>query len=166
MSQPSGLFTYVYDPARRISTLTNPESQVTSWLYDGASRVTANLLANGVTVPYTYDHANRILLLAYLTSAAQHFRASTTPTTASAIEPGLLKRMEMSSPGLDDPTYRLTAERRSGSNSYAITYADDRVGNRTLLLNNGSPTTNTYNAANELATSQTTSGGNDQHLRR
>ena len=100
LSQPSGLFTYVYDPARRISTLTNPESQVTSWLYDGASRVTANLLANGVTVPYTYDHANRILLLAYLTSAAQHFRASTTPTTASAIEPGLLKRMEMSSPGL------------------------------------------------------------------
>ena len=63
LNQPTGLFTYAYDAASRISTLTNPESQVTSWLYDAASRVTANLLANGVRVSNTYDNANRLLLL-------------------------------------------------------------------------------------------------------
>ena len=47
MNQPTGLFTYVHDPAGRISTLINPEGQVTSWQYDAASRVTAMLMANG-----------------------------------------------------------------------------------------------------------------------
>jgi RHS repeat-associated protein len=34
----------------------------------------------------------------------------------------------------------------------------DPVGNRTLLLSNGAPTTSTYNAGNELLTSQTSAG--------
>ncbi len=57
-----------------------------------------------------------------------------------------------------DPTYQLTNEQRSGANSYNITYVYDPLGNRTLLVNNGSPTTYTYNAANEMATSQTIGG--------
>ena len=57
-----------------------------------------------------------------------------------------------------DPTYQLTNERRSGANSYNITYVYDAVGNRTLLVNTGAPTTYTYNAANELATSQASAG--------
>ena len=54
-----------------------------------------------------------------------------------------------------DPTYQLTNEQRSGANSYNITYVYDPVGNRTLLVNSGAPTTYTYNAANQMATSQT-----------
>ena len=52
----------------------------------------------------------------------------------------------------------MTNEQRSGANSYNISYTYDPVGNRTLLLNSGAPTTSTYNAANELATSQTSAG--------
>ena len=57
-----------------------------------------------------------------------------------------------------DPTYQLTNEKRSGTNTYNITYVYDAVRNRTLLVNNGSPTTYSYNAANELATSQSNAG--------
>ena len=39
-------FTYARDPLGRITTLTNPEGQVTSWVYDAASRVKAILMAN------------------------------------------------------------------------------------------------------------------------
>jgi RHS repeat-associated protein len=57
-----------------------------------------------------------------------------------------------------DPTYQLTNEQRSGVNSYNISYTYDPVGNRTLLLSTGAPTTSTYNAGNELVTSQTSAG--------
>ncbi len=57
-----------------------------------------------------------------------------------------------------DPTYQLTNERRSGANSYNLSYTYDSVGNRTLLSNGGAVTTNTYNAGNELITSQASSG--------
>jgi RHS repeat-associated protein len=57
-----------------------------------------------------------------------------------------------------DPTYQLTNEQRSGANSYNVTYAYDSVGNRTLLVSTGAPTTYTYNAGNELSTSQASAG--------
>ncbi len=47
---------------------------------------------------------------------------------------------------------------RSGANAYNITYVYDGVGNRTLLLNGGAATTSTYNATNELLTSQNSAG--------
>ena len=53
----------MFDPAGRISNLTNPEGQVTSWSYDTASRLMAQLLANGIQVSYVYDNADRTLLL-------------------------------------------------------------------------------------------------------
>ena len=42
-----------------------------------------------------------------------------------------------------DPIYRLTNEQRGGPNSYNVSYAYDAVGNRTLMLNGGAPTTST-----------------------
>ena len=57
-----------------------------------------------------------------------------------------------------DPTYQLTNETRSGANAYNISYSYDAVGNRALLLNNGAPTTSTYNAGNELVISQNSTG--------
>ena len=87
MNQPTGLFTYVHDPAGRISSLVNPENQVTSWSYDAASRVIANLLANGTRVSNTYDNANRLVLLANLTSSGttlSSFNYTYNPTSAIA----------------------------------------------------------------------------------
>ena len=57
-----------------------------------------------------------------------------------------------------DPDSQLTNEQRSGASGYSITYTYDAVGNRTLMVNNAAPTTYSYNAGNEIITSQTGSG--------
>ncbi len=158
MDQPTGLFTYSYDAASHIRNLVNPEGQVTSWSYDAASRVTAKLLANGTRASYTYDKGDHVLLLANLTSGG------TTLSSFNYTYDHIGNRTQVVEANGDvvswsyDPTYQLTNERRSGANAYNITYSYDPVGNRALMLNGGAPTTYTYNAANELATSQTSSG--------
>jgi RHS repeat-associated protein len=158
LNQPTGVFTYVYDPAGRIKTLTNPEGQVTSWSYDVASRVTAQVLANGTRVSNTYDNADRLLLLANLTSGGTtlssfNYAYNSVGNRTQVVEvDGSLVTWAY------DPTYQLTNEQRSGGTSYNITYVYDGVGSRTLMLNNGVPTTYTYDAANELVTSQTSAG--------
>ena len=145
-------------PGRPARSLTNPENQVSSWSYDAASRVIANLLANGTQASSTYDKADRLLLLANLTSAG------TTLSSFNYTYNPVGNRVQVVEANGDvvtwsyDPTYQLTNERRSGANSYNISYTYDAAGNRTLMLNSGAPTTYTYNAANELATSQTSVG--------
>jgi RHS repeat-associated protein len=157
-AQPTGTFTYVYDPAGRISNLTNPEGQVTSWSYDNASRVTGQLLANGVRVSNTYDNADRLLLLANLgtggtTLSSFNYTYNPVSNRTQVVEvDGSVVTWSY------DPTYQLTNEQRSGANAYNITYAYDAVGNRTLSIGNGTPTTYAFNSANELATSQASAG--------
>ena len=158
MAQPTGTFTYAYDPAGRISNLTNPEGRVTSWSYDPNSRVTAQLLANSVRVSNTYDNADRILLLANLGSGA-----TTLSSFAYTYDPVGNRTQVAEVDGSVvtwsyDPTYQLTNERRSGTNGYNIAYAYDAVGNRNLTINTGAATTYAYNAGNELSTSQTGAG--------
>jgi YD repeat-containing protein len=131
---------------------------VSSWSYDAASRVTANFLANGTQASYTYDNADRVLLLSNLTSSG------TTLSSFNYTYSPVGNRSQVIEADGDvvswtyDPTYQLTNEVRSGANSYNITYVYDAVGNRTLIVNNGARTTSTYNAANELATSQSSAG--------
>ncbi len=158
MAQPTGAFTYVYDSAGRISNLTNPGGQTTTWSYDSASRVAQQLLANGVTVSNTYDNANRLLLLASigsggttLSSFAYTHNSVGNRTQVVEVDGSIVTWSY-------DPAYQLTNERRSGATSYNVTYVYDGVGNRTLMVNNGSPTTYAYNVANELATSQAGAG--------
>ena len=164
MAQPTGTFTYVYDQAGRISTLTNPEVQVTTWSYDAASRVTAQLLANGVRVSNTYDNADHLLLLANLTSTGTTLSSFNYAYNSVGNRTRVLEADGSVVTWSYDPTYQLTNEQRSGTTSYNITYTYDAVGNRTVLVNNGALTTYTYNAANELATSQSSAGRDDLHL--
>ena len=139
-------------------TLINPKAQVTSWQYDAASRVKAMLMANGTLASNTYDSADQVLVLANLTSGG------TTLSSFNYAYNGVGNRTQVAEANGDvvtfgyDPTYQLTNERRSGANSYNISYVYDPVGNRTQLVNGGAVTTNTYNAGNELVTSQTSSG--------
>ena len=60
--EPDGLrFSYVYDPAGRISHLINPQGEPTTWTYDAASRVLSVRLANSTRTSYGYDKANQLL---------------------------------------------------------------------------------------------------------
>ena len=158
MSQPTGLFSYQFDPAGRISSLINPEGQRTSWQYDAASRVQATSLANGAVASNTYDQADQVLLLANLNSSG------TTLSSFNYTYNPVGNRTRIVEANGDvvtlayDPTYQLTNEMRSGANSYNISYVYDPVGNRTVLANGGALTTNSYNAGNELATSQASTG--------
>ncbi len=158
MAQPTGLFTYSHDPAGRIATLVNPEGQTTSWQYDAASRVTATLMANGTLASNTFDSADQVLLLANLTTGG------TTLSSFNYKYNSVGNRTQVVEADGDvltfsyDPTYQLINEARSGTNSYNISYTYDPVGSRTLSLNNGTPTTSTYNAGNELITCQTSMG--------
>ena len=158
MNQPTGLFTYTHDPAGRIANLVNPEGQTTSWQYDAASRVTATVMANGTLASNTYDNADQLLLLANMATSG------TTLSSFNYTYNPVGNRTQVVEANGDvvtfgyDPTYQLTNETRSGANAYNISYTYDPVGNRTLLLNNGAATTSTYNAGNELVTSQTSAG--------
>ena len=157
MSQPTGLFTYSHDPAGRIANLINPEGQTTSWQYDAASRVLATRwrMARWRRI---LTMRGSILLLANLTTGG------TTLSSFNYTYNPVGNRTQVVEANGDvltlsyDPTYQLTNERRSGANAYNISYIYDPVGNRTLLLSNGTPTTSTYNAGNELVTSDSSAG--------
>jgi RHS repeat-associated protein len=158
MNQPTGLFTYSHDPAGRMANLVNPEGQTTSWQYDAASRVTATVMANGTLASNTYDSADQLLLLANLKSGGTtlssfHYTYNPVGNRTQVVEAnGDVLSLSY------DSTYQLTNEMRSGANAYNISYTYDPVGSRTLLLNSGAPTTSTYNAGNELVTSQNSAG--------
>jgi RHS repeat-associated protein len=158
MNQPTGRFTYTHDAAGRITNLVNPEGQVTSWVYDKASRVLAMQMANGTLASNTYDNASQLLLLANLTTSG------TTLSSFNYTYNPVGNRTQVIEANGDvltlsyDPTSQLTNEKRSGANSYNISYTYDQVGNRVQLVNGGAVTTNTYNAGNELETSQASAG--------
>ena len=112
----------------------------------------------GRSTSNTYDNADQLLLLANLTTSG------TTLSSFNYTYNPVGNRTQVVEANGDvvtfayDPTYQLTNEQRSGANSYNISYTYDPVGNRTLLVNGGAVTTNTYNAGNELVTSQTSAG--------
>ena len=158
MDQPTGIFTYVHDPAGRISILTNPEGQTTSWSYDAASQVKAIFLANSTQASYTYDNASQTLLLANLTTGGSTLSSFNYKYNGAGNRLRVLEVDGSLVTWTYDPTYQLTNESRSGANSYNITYSYDPVGNQTLMSSSGTPTTYTYNAASQMATSQTSAG--------
>ena len=57
-----------------------------------------------------------------------------------------------------DNSYQLTAEHRTGTITHAATFSYDPAGNRLVKEENGSRTTSTYDAANQLKTSIDSTG--------
>jgi YD repeat-containing protein len=48
-------WTYNYDPGGRLTSLTNPFNETTSWTYDGEDKVTSQTDQNNTSVAYGYD---------------------------------------------------------------------------------------------------------------
>ena len=153
-----GRFSYTYDPAGRISKLVNPQNQITTFLYDSASRRTATILANGTRASYSYDSANNQLSVANIGPGSTILSSLNYTYDPVGNRQRVIEASGNRVTWTYDKTYQLTNEQRSGSNSYNITYTYDPVGNRLAKIAGGVPTTNTYDVANELVTSESSNG--------
>ncbi|MCP5008005.1 MAG: RHS repeat protein, partial [Planctomycetes bacterium] len=60
MITPYGTFTYIYDALDRLTSITNPNNEITSFTYDEISRRDTVTYDNGVVTSFTYDAASRL----------------------------------------------------------------------------------------------------------
>lgn len=63
MTDATGETHYRYDANNRLTAITNPKNETTSFVYDDGNRLTEQQMANGTSTIYTYDEANRLLTL-------------------------------------------------------------------------------------------------------
>ena len=142
--------TYGYNGRGELETVTDWLSGVTTYAYDLAGRLTDIVYPNGVTGEFDYDDADRLTDIEYLDGMTSLEAIS---YVVNAM--GIRTSMTDSSGTTDytyDALYRLTDVEYP--NSDTTEYGYDAVGNRTsLTINGGTPISNTYNAANELTAS-------------
>ena len=174
-------FTYSYDSAGRLAARTYPDGSTTSYGYDDDSRLSTVTVGSGTT-GYTYDAAGRLTATAYPNgwSEQRSYDAADRLTDIKSVNgQNTLAHAAYTRDAVGNPT---TIVRDSATESYSydsadrvtgacyggpiatcptgslITYAYDKVGNRTSQTKFGTTTTYSYDAADELTSS--TSGGN------
>ena len=151
--------TYGYNSRGELATATDWLSGVTTYTYDPAGRLTEIEYPNDVVGEFDYDDANRLTDIEYLDGM-------TSLEAISYVLNAVGVRTSMTSSGTTDYTYdalyRLTEVEYP--NSDTTEYGYNAVGNRTsLTVNGGTAVTNTYNAANELTASRSDSFSYDEN---
>lgn len=63
MTTPSGAFSYSYDAAGRPSSMTNPFSETTNWVYQDNNLLQTQTLANGAVATHSYNQAGQLTRL-------------------------------------------------------------------------------------------------------
>jgi RHS repeat-associated protein len=155
MTGPTGAITrYVYDIGGRLVS-TERNGQEFSLSYDQANRLTDVILPNGATTAHNYNAAGRLLSISHnrsdggvISSYSYQYDAGgrqTQLTLASG------DQVSYSYDGND----RLTAETRTGVDSYDHRFAYDAVGNRTQLDADGTLTSYSYDQADQLTLEST-----------
>jgi len=159
-----GTVTYAYNAVNLLQTLTEPGGPQTTFTYDKMYRRTGTAYPNGVTMAQTYDGAGRLTSIggknaggATLTSFAYTY------TGAAAADTAL--RQSVTDQDGNTTTYsydvlnRLTgAQTKAGGGAVTATYAYayDGANNRTGQTVNGATTNYSYNAADQLASADST----------
>jgi len=128
---PQGATTYTYDALSRVTSVTDPRGKVTKYAYDVRDRQTVITFANGSTLAKTYYPNGLVQYDSDSFAGTKQFEYDTLGRTTSQI--GALA-------GLNQK------------------YTYDAAGNILTFEDTSGVTTNTYNAANELA-SQREPGG-------
>ena len=152
----NGLTSYSWDAQNRLVGIVNPFNEFTTIQWDALDREQLRVLGNGMNVSHTFDGAGREIVLSNASptgTALALFTNSYDPVgnrlSVSEIDGSLVSY-------LYDPSYQLINEQRSGTTPYNTTFVYDGMGNRLVQNNTGVLTTSTFNAANELLTSEAT----------
>lgn len=155
-----GTWSYLYDPGGRLTTVTNPWGEITSWNYDGEDKVTSQTNANTTSLTLGYNQAR-----GWPTSLT--WKQGATPFASYALTydqglntvgnlTGVTEGAGAVSYGYD-ALYRLTSEARTGANANAHSYGYDLAGNRLTA----DSITCTFDNANKVASITGGSFGHD-----
>ena len=143
-----GTIDYAYDELKRITQLTDPNSEMISFDYDPEGNLTETELPNGVTTTNAYDGAGRI-------TETSSLAGSTVLQSFDYAHDAAGNRTSQTDRNSDTTTYSYDALGRLSEfdppAAAAVGYAYDAAGNRTAA---GS-VTYTYNALNQLTSDST-----------
>jgi RHS repeat-associated protein len=147
MTDPqSGVTSYVYDTLNRLSTLTPPTvfgSGPFGFTYDTLSRRTQMTRPNGVTTTYTYNNLSQLLSVLHQVGANTIDGAVYTVDPAGNRTVKTDKHANVTSNYTYDPLYELTQVTQSTTTTE--TYSFDPVGNRLTSLGVSPYSINTSN---------------------
>jgi RHS repeat-associated protein len=140
VTDPNGNVTsFAYDDFRRMQTQTSPVSGTTSYSYDAAGNLTSSTDANSIQTTRTYDAANRSLATVSGTGGAQE-NVTWTYDSPTAGNYGQGRLATMTDPsGSTSYAYErrglLRSESRTiqGDPPYSLGYGYDKNGNRSLV---------------------------------
>lgn len=159
-----GAVTYNYDAANELTSLTDPQGKQTTFNYDNDHNRTQINYPNGVSQFTTYDNANRITSIVGKKPASGAVLTSLSYSYAAGGVDTLLRQSVTDSVAGATTTYGYDYANRLASAvspSATYQYAYDADGNRLSSSVNGVTTNATYNNADELTQSGSTSFSSD-----
>ena len=146
MTDPqSAVTTYTYDSLNRLSNLQDPSSHNFGFSYDALSRRTQLTRPNGVNTNYSYDNLSRLLAVLHQVGSTTLDGASYTYDNAGNRTSKTDYLASLTSNYSYDNLYQLTGVTQGASTTESYSY--DAVGNRLSSLGM-SPYS--YNSSNEL----------------
>lgn len=146
-----GTTKYEWDKLDRLVRVVDRNGYATVYEYDENGNRSAVRYANGIVVSYKYDEVNRLISEKALDKQGG-LVAQYEYTLGAAGERTKVKELDRTVEYTYDALYRLTGEKITAADGTVTeyTYAYDKVSNRILKTKNGTKTTYTYNALNQL----------------
>lgn len=146
-----GTTKYEYDKLDRLIRVVDRNGYATVYEYDKNGNRTAVKYANGIVISYKYDEVNRLISEKALDKQGG-LVAQYEYTLGEAGERTKVKELDRTVDYTYDALYRLTGEKITADDGTVTEYiyAYDKVSNRILKTENGTKTTYTYNAINQL----------------
>ena len=146
-----GTTSYGYDKLDRLIRVVDRNGYATVYEYDENGNRSVVRYANGIVISYKYDEVNRLISEKALDKQGG-LVAQYEYTLGAAGERTKVKELDRTVEYTYDELYRLTGEKITAADKTVTeyTYAYDKVSNRILKTENGTKTTYTYNALNQL----------------
>jgi RHS repeat-associated protein len=159
LTDERGTVSYAYDPNNRLASVTEPGGAQTTFGYDAEGRRTSTAFPNGVTESRTYTASGQLALVIAKqptgTVLAKRDYTYTNPSSGRKTE--LVQRVtdedgRTTDYGYDalDRLVQATTRSATGTVLDEWSYTYDGAGNRLTATHNGTTTTASHNAANQV----------------